>query len=97
MDNYDMTPRYAPNEVIVRVRGGFAKRPVLRWVVHAAGTHPNSPIRNDMMALECVTDSASAWYGVQNAYINSELRMVVVGTNTRDGVRMRWPVAQVAP
>jgi len=87
----DMTPRYAPTHVIVANRGAYAEVPVVRFVVHPAGTHPHSSIRNDMKAVELQTaNHGSRWYGVEDAYINSELRGVVVGTNPRDEVRMKW-------
>lgn len=85
----DMTPRYAPDKVLVL---GYGMLPVRQYLVHPAGTHPHSPIRNDMKALELRTAAGSRWYGVEDAYINSELKAVVVGTNKRDEVRMGWKV-----
>ncbi len=84
----DMTPRYAPKSVLI---AGAGEVPVIRYVVHPAGAHPG-PIRQDMIALELVTPRGSRWYGVEDAYINSQLRMVVVGTNRRDEIRMKWPI-----
>jgi ABC-type phosphate/phosphonate transport system substrate-binding protein len=34
----------------------------------------------------------SRWYGCIRAYINAELRMVIVGTNSRDEVRAKWEI-----
>jgi hypothetical protein len=91
MDDLDMTPRYTPDRVIVPKAMKLC--PVTNAISHPPGTHPRSPIKNDMTALELVTTRGSRWFGCERAYINSELRMVIVGTNTRDEVRMKWPVA----
>lgn len=91
-DAIDMTPRYAPTSVMV---AGGQTRPVLQAIVHPAGTHPKSPIRDDMKALELRTDRGARWYGVEDAYINAQLRMVVVGTPKGDEVRMKWAVVPV--
>jgi hypothetical protein len=88
----DMTPRYAPTHVIIA--RAMALLPVTRYIAHPAGTHPDSPIKNDMMALECITAKGSRWYGCESAYINSELRMVVVGFDSRDEVRSKWEVCE---
>lgn len=91
----DMTPRYAPETVFITSGNTFGNLPVIRYIVHPANTHPKSPIKNDMVALECVTSDGSRWFGVESAYINSELKMVVVGTNKRDEVRMKWKPAKL--
>lgn len=89
----DMTPRYAPDRVIIaRV---MKLCPVTQYIAHAPGTHDASPINNTMTALELKTDHGSRWFGCEKAYINSELRMVVIGTNPRDEVRMKWKSAKV--
>jgi hypothetical protein len=88
----DMTPRYAPKEVMVAHSGRPGTYPVTQYRVFPPGTHPNSGIINDMTALELVTVAGSRWYGVSDAYINSQLRMVVIGTNRRDEVRMKWKI-----
>ncbi len=55
-------------------------RPVTRWVAHPpSDDRPGCPLVPTVTALECVTDKGSRWYGCERAYINSELRMVVVG------------------
>ena len=82
----DMTPRYAP-ETVMTLKG---ERPVLKYIVHPKGKREECPISENMAALEIVTDSGSRWFGVSDAYINAELRMVVVGTNVRDEIRMKW-------
>lgn len=88
----DMSHRYAPTEVWVAGRGAArpALRPVQRYIFHPAGTHVESPIQDGIGTLECVTDFGSRWFGCDRAYINAELRMVVVGHNPRDEVRARW-------
>ncbi len=92
----DMRPRYAPSKVLIVHGNGWVDAPVIRYVVHPKGTdRPRCPIGPGYVALELVTDYGSRWFGCEEAYINSELRMVVVGTNTLDEVRMRWPLADV--
>ncbi len=92
-DGVDRQPRYAPTEVYCKMR----RVPVVRTVVHPVGTSPktwNRP-RAGWSVLECVTENGSVCYEVESAWINAELRMVVIGTPGRDEVRMQWPV--VAP
>lgn len=88
----DLTPRYAPKSVITAE--AMKLYPVTRYIAHPPNTHPQSPIVNSMTALECQTAHGSRWFGCERAYINSELRMVVVGTNPRDEVRMKWLYAR---
>lgn len=88
MTELDLTPRYAPKSVIIAKVMKLC--PVVRYVAHPPNTHPQSPINNSMTALECVTEHGSRWFGVESAYINSELRMVITGTDPRDEVRMKW-------
>ena len=91
----DFKPRYAPENVIVVVGGGFRLCPVKRFVFHPAGAHPKGcPLVSSVGALELQTEGGSRWYGCERAYINSELRMVVVGANSWDESRMRWPEAR---
>jgi hypothetical protein len=91
----DRTPRYAPERVIIASR--MALLPVLSYIAHPAGAHPEKcPIKSDMIALECKTEAGSRWFGCERAYINSELRMVTVGFDSRDEVRSKWPVAEIA-
>ena len=91
MNNLDLTPRYAPDRVMMSQGRHFAEVPVMRYIVHPAGQHPpKCPIIPTMPALELVTAYGSRWYGVESGYINSELRMVITGTNPRDEVRMKW-------
>ena len=91
LDELDMIPRYAPAEVMVA--SVLRTLPVIRWRSYPPGRRETDcPIRPEFTALECVTAAGSRWYGCARAYINSELRMVVIGTNPRDEVRMRWEV-----
>lgn len=95
VDQLDMQPRYAPRDVYVMGPIGFAKMHVLGYVVHPPGNHPaNCPLIDECTALELRTFRGSRWFGCLDARINSELRMVVVGTNPRDEVRMAWPIAE---
>lgn len=91
----DRVPRYAPSHVIIA--HAMKLLPVLRYIAHPAGTHPaNCPIKSEMVALELVTAKGSRWYGCERAYINSELRMVCIGFDSRDEVRRKWDVCEVA-
>lgn len=38
------------------------------------------------------SNGLTRWFGCERAYINSELRMVLVGHNSRDEVRQTWLV-----
>lgn len=95
VDQLDMTPRYAPRVDLVCGPAGFAYLPVLQTIAHPPGNHPaNCPLIDECTALELRTFRGSRWFGCLDARINSELRMVVVGTNPRDEVRMAWPIAE---
>ncbi len=97
VNGMDMQPRYAPSVVFVVGNDGARERQVTRYISHPPGSHPkNCPLVADCTALELQTDSGSRWFGCVSAKINSELRMVVVGTNPRDEARMRWPVCHVS-
>jgi hypothetical protein len=98
----DMTPRYAPTHVIIAQRMKLFPpnaRLIRRNVavtgarVYPVGHHPiQCPIAPEYCALELRTVAGSRWYGCERAYINSELRMVVIGTPARDEVRMKWEI-----
>lgn len=92
----DREPRYAPQSVIVISGGrGVAYRAAVdRYLFHPAGSH-KGPIRPDVPALELQTAAGSRWYGCLRAYINAELRMVVIGCSSRDEVRRAWKVVPV--
>lgn len=92
----DHTPRYAPDTVLVDNGKSCCEVPVTSYVVHPPGSRPEGcPIKSEYTVLELRTNSGSRWYGCKEAYINSELRMIVIGTHPRDEVRMKWPVCQV--
>ena len=96
MIDIDMTPRYAPSAVVVVGPKGSGTFPVLSWHSYPPGQHPKGcHIKGDMTAVECRTSAGSRRYGCERAYINSELRFVVVGTNPRDEVRMKWEVCRI--
>jgi hypothetical protein len=81
-EGLDITPRYVPDTMLLfsRVTGNPVRTAVTGSVFHPAGTAPKEcAIRIDCNALEVRTAHGSRWYGCQKAYINSELRMVVVG------------------
>ena len=85
----DNTPRYTPSEVMV-FQG---MRPVLSARAYSAGAHPHGcPLMRACTALQLVTDAGSHWYGVERAWINSELRMVVKGFPAAFEEMARWQV-----
>lgn len=88
----DLTPRYAPTQVMT----WEGMRPAVGYVAYPPHQHPpKCPILDEIVALEVITDiGISRWYGCQEAYINSELKMVIIGADSRDEVRMRWPKAK---
>lgn len=87
----DLSHRYAPETVVCR---GFIVKAV-SWTAHSPGQHDASPIKNDLWAVEIKTSRGSRWFGCSRAYINSELRMVVVGHDSRDEVRQKWPIYRI--
>jgi len=89
----DRMPRYAPSHVIIASR--MKLLPVLRYITHPPNQHPaKCPLIPACTALELQTEAGSRWYGCERAWIDAELRMVVVGFDARDEVRMKWPVAK---
>jgi len=91
----DTTPRYAPEQVIVVSQGQWRVAPVLEWKATPPG-HGSKIIRDDMTLLECKTEFGIRHFGCDRAYINSELRMVVVGFDARDEVRRKWEPVPLA-
>lgn len=83
--------RYVPKTVMTLHHG---ERPVVRAVAHPPGAHPPGiPIVAGATALQLITDTgASQWFGVEDARINSELRMVARGgfINPRNVLARRW-------
>jgi len=85
----DLTPRYAPGWVTFATT--YTRLPVEQYLFHPAGTAPaGCPIRIDCNVLELRTQQGSRWYGCKRAYINSELRMVVVGFPARFEEMSGW-------
>ena len=84
----DNIPRYAPRHVMT-LRG---ISPVIRAVFYPIGSHPEGcPILDTYAVLELVTDNGgSRYFGCEKAWINSELRMIVQGCNSKDEIRMKW-------
>jgi hypothetical protein len=85
----DTKHRYAPSTVVCGMRVDVH---VQQYKYHPPGTHAHSPIVDTTGALELVTELGSRWYGCDRAYINAELRMVVIGFDARDEVRAKWTV-----
>lgn len=93
MENKDW--RYVPSEVTVRKGQYFyGPRPVVKYIAHPIGQAPSeSPIRRDMVTLQCITDlGVSAWYGVEEAMINAELKMIARGgyINDKNELARSW-------
>jgi hypothetical protein len=86
--SHDTTPRYAPDRVIIA--RAMKLCPVKQYIVHA--TPPAKCPISAPAILELVTDYGSRWFGCDRAWINSELRMVTIGFNSRDEVRSKWEV-----
>jgi hypothetical protein len=96
MNDLDMTPRYAPTKILFFRKGKAIFAPVIQAISHPPGNHPaDCPIKTTMTALELRTEYGSRWFGCERAYINSELRMVVEGTNKLDEIRMKWPICHI--
>jgi hypothetical protein len=87
----DTVPRYAPARVMIT---GHGLQPVTRSIFYPAGQHPAGCfIREEMGVLALHTPHGSRWYGCDHAFIDSSLRIVVIGCDSRDEVRTRWEVA----
>lgn len=89
---WDMRHRYAPTSVAVfDGRNAIKHAQVVGSAAYQPGGHPDKcPIRPELVAVALHTASVTRWYGCVRAYINSELRMVLVGCDPRDEVRMSW-------
>jgi len=87
----DLTPRYLPDEFWIASGSVLGQYPVTGTTFYPAGVdRPGSPIRGDIGALHVRTTGGDRWFGCADAYINSELRMVVIGVDSRDEVRAKW-------
>ena len=92
----DMKPRYAPETVLTMKNGKGVYSSVLKHVFYPPSTHPHTPICNDFGCLELTTKYGVRYFGCEKGWINSELKMVIQGTNPRDEVRMGWPICEKA-
>lgn len=91
----DRVPRYVPERILVmkrtEIRGVFGVVPVTAVRFHLAGSFGKDvPIRSDANCVELVTEYGSRWFGCERAYINSELRMVLVGFPAKDEEMSHW-------
>lgn len=81
-------PRLIPRK-LMSSRTRFI-RPVARMMVHPPRSHPGSPIRDDLTAVEVLLDDGTVrWFGTTKAWITSGLRMAML-VNPRDEVLSRW-------
>ncbi len=79
---------------IFTVRGGMC--PVASIVSLPPGTHPTSPIRNELHAIHVTaTNGGGRWFGVAEAWIGSDLRMHV-RVDPASLPMSEWPRARVA-
>lgn len=84
-----MNDKWTPEVIICCCR-----RVIVNSVVsHPPGTHPDSPIKKDMTAVELRTVMCSRWFGCDKAYIDSHLRMRVVGLGASE-IYNSWPDAK---
>ena len=82
--------RLVPEKTITHDKDGkFYDAPVIRVVTHPPGTHPKSPIVNELTAVEMVTPIRSRWHGTVKAWIGSDLRMHML-INPKDEVLRNW-------
>ena len=65
-------------------------RPVLSVLARVPGSHPGSPIKDDLTAVEIVTEAGSRWLGTERAWIGTDLEMHVL-VNPADDVKRAWP------
>lgn len=77
---------------MLTVRSG--KRPVVAYQAYPPGQHPPfTPIVPHMTALRMINDRGeSSWWGVDEAKINAQLRMIVRGgcINPRNELTRKW-------
>lgn len=87
-----LTHKYAPAVLGVFSEGRYRDCAVAGYVAHPPGTHPNSGIRPEFWAVEFRFHGApSRFRGCEYAYINAQLRMVLVFRDLRDEVvRKQW-------
>ena len=84
--------KYTPTNVIVASSEHFAGHyQVTSAESYPPETHPDSPIKNDLTAIELKTDGGSRWYGCERAYIDPSLRMVIVGYEGAESTNWERP------
>lgn len=94
----DPSHRYAPDTLLFvawdKAAAPAAYKPVAQAIAYPPHHHPKPcAIRAECTAVQLLSvDGLSRWYGCERAYINSELRMVLVGHCSRDEVRQKWAV-----
>lgn len=78
-EELDWTPRYTPKEVSLfsKKTGNPMRAPVTGVVAHPPGTVKH--FRKDLVVVELITEHGSRHYGVEEAHIDSSLRMFVKG------------------
>ncbi len=85
--------RFAPKTVVVHEGRTFSKRPVARAEIHSPGRHAGSAINPAMTAVQLITDTGkSRWFGVDDARIASNLRIVACGgfINPQNELAKEW-------
>lgn len=75
----DRVPRFVPTCVFMPYKKGVVRCGVSSSSFHPAGAHAFQGMRKDIGVLAVHTALGARHYGVEKAYINSTLRMVVVG------------------
>ncbi len=66
-------------------------RPVVKVEAFPPAEKRGMPIRSEYWAVKCTADNGDVrWFGFNNAFIGSDLRMHVEDVNPRDEVRMKW-------
>jgi len=84
----DNAPRYLPGKFLTVAGEGFT----LSSTAYPPGSHPERcPIVATLTAVAATLDNGHVrWFGFERAWINSELRMIVQGFDSRDEVRSGW-------
>jgi hypothetical protein len=91
----DVIPRYAPSHVRMPAGTGLVDQPVREYRIHFPGEHPDRcPIMSHLIALECVTEGGSCWFGCLLAWKDPDGRMIVGGADPRESARLTWPIAR---
>lgn len=71
--------------------GRHEMSPVVNAQSFPPGYKHGGPIRADFTAVRCaLQNGAVRWFGGSDAWIDSSLRMVLSGIDSRDEVRAKW-------